>query len=173
MEAGEGVTDEAIADVKNAITLWNQENLDKTDCNAANGANARVPNAPCLDLITSGGIADVVIKMKVDNGPILGLTSLETISPSSCELKSVSIQIRGEALGLNFSNVQIINVFLHELGHAFGLGHTDNQNDPMYLSADILDTCYPVKDPNCIITPFTEVDDIAMNAIYNTGSCIL
>lgn len=75
----------------------------------------------------AGEEADIVIHMKVGGGAVLGYALPKTISPFSCVLKSVSIQLSGKAFGQNFSDAGTRNVTPHELGDALGLGHSETQ----------------------------------------------
>ena len=120
-----GVTPAAVADVETAITDWN---------NAISGAG--ISGAPTLQEVTGVTTADIVIYMKVGGGVILGQTLPKTISPFSCALKSVRIQLSGKAFGLHLSDAGTRNVARHELGHAFGLGHSDDDTDLMFPTFD-------------------------------------
>jgi len=80
--------------------------------------------------------ADIVIRMKVGGGSVLGQTLLRTANPFSCELKRVDILLSGKLFGENFSHAGIGNVIRHELLHALGLGHSDNLDDLMFYAAD-------------------------------------
>jgi hypothetical protein len=119
-----GVTLAAIADVQTALNDWH-------------AALLSVPGAPNLIEAPSGAkSADIVIQMKIGGGRTLGSARLSTASPFSCALKSVSIQLSGKAFGQTFSDAGTRNVARSELGHAFGLGHTDDPNDVMSPTAD-------------------------------------
>ncbi len=119
INAARGVTARAIRDVELAVSNWNT-------------ALSRHSYAPFLGIVLSQK-ADITVHMKVSDGAVLGMTSWETLTPQGCALKSVDIRLIGKAFGKDSSHAETLNVALHELGHALGLGPTDEPCDLMYV----------------------------------------
>ena len=148
IKKGKNVTDGSVEDVEDAIDNWNAALAEKF-------TGLTLVPAP-----VGARKADIVIQLKVGGGAVLGQALPKTVSSFSCELKSVSIQLSGKAFGQNFSNAGTRNVARHELGHALGLGHSDDLNDLMYASAESSDIFGDVDQP------ISECDKQGLDDIY-------
>jgi len=118
INAARGVTQRAIGDVESAVSHWNT-------------VLSSHPYAPFLGLVLNQK-ADITIHMKVNDGEVLGMTSWETVTTQNCALKSVDIRLSGKAFGQDSRHAETLNVALHELGYALGLGSSDEPYDLMY-----------------------------------------
>jgi predicted Zn-dependent protease len=147
INAGKGVSAQAINDVESAVGDWND-------------VLALVNGAPQFTLVSGVKSADIVIHMKVGGGSVLGHTLPKTVTPFSCGVKSASIQLSGRAFGTSFSSTGTRNVARHELGHALGLGHSDDPLDLMYAAAESSEVFGETN------VPISVCDKNGLDAIY-------
>jgi predicted Zn-dependent protease len=140
------VTEEAVEDVLTAINEW-KTILDDVD-------------GPLLVFVSDIRDADIVIQLKVGGGPVLGYTLVKATKVYSCILEKASIHISGKAFGSRLSDAGIRNVARHEIGHALGIGHSDNGDDTMFFA---LQTSQAWGDTD---KPITDNDVAALDAIY-------
>lgn len=147
IKAAGGVTSQAILDVVTAIDDWN-------------AVLEHIHGAPQLVLVSGVKKANITIQMKVGGGATLGSTGSRTSSPFACELNSASIQLSGKAFGEAISSTGTQNIARHEIGHALGLGHSDDPSDlmhPIFASSEFLGGTN---------VPISQCDKNGLEAIY-------
>lgn len=147
IKAAGGVTSQAISDVVQAIEDWNI-------------VLRRINGAPQLSLVSGVKKANITIQMKVGGGATLGSAGSRTSSPFACELTSASIQLSGKAFGEAISSTGTQNIARHEIGHALGLGHSDDPDDlmhPIFESSEFLGGTN---------VPISQCDRNGLEAIY-------
>jgi predicted Zn-dependent protease len=147
IKAAGGVTSQAVLDVEEAISDWN-------------AVLAHVKGAPQLVLVSGVKRADITIQMKVGGGFVLGSALPKTSTPFTCELDIASIQLSGKAFGLALSSAGTRNIARHEIGHALGLGHSDNPNDLMHGSFESPEFVGDVD------VPISQCDKDGLEAVY-------
>lgn len=113
--------------------------------NAASGAS-NFSYTILVDPPSKRAPADISIQIKKNTGAVLGSTK---ISASSGTLNNTSITIASQnAMGKALDPADFRNILRHELGHALGLGHANDNGsgdkDLMYPYYDYIEVGYDV-----------------------------
>mgnify|MGYP002396215116 FL=1 len=112
--------------------------------------------------LAKGQTADITITLKKNTGMILGSTS---ISSSGGIITSVKITLATQnAVGLPLDEGDVFTIAAHEIGHAWGLGHS---NDNGQGSLDLMYPAFDFMGSNGKIYP-SNLDLDAVIAIYDS-----
>jgi len=115
------------------------------------------------DTLSKGEKADITITLKKNTGVILGSTSIW--SSGGVITKVVITLATQNALGLPLDEGDVFTIAAHEIGHAWGLGHSnDDGKEPLDLMAPTFDF---TESNNVRILP-SDLDLMAVLAIYGS-----
>jgi hypothetical protein len=151
-----GVDPSYATEAQTALNDWTQALQDKTDNSAA--FNFQVLTSPQ----SRHNPADITIRIKKNTGAILGSTS---ISASGTTLTAAKITVSSKnAMGQPLDKADFRNILRHELGHALGLGHA---NDDGTGTTDLMYPYYDYLTVGTDINP-SNLDTSALVHIYGT-----
>ena len=131
INAGNGVTDEAIAEVERSVDDWNRA------IHAGLGGTSPFH----LVLITEGK-ADITIRPKSGGGAVQGMALCK--DDGNGFFTNCKLNVSGKAFGSANPADTVLSISLQELGHALGFLHSDNNKDVMYGTLQ--------EDPNTVIS---------------------
>ncbi len=119
VDAGRGVTQEAINQVEQAIDDWNH-------------AIATIGGAPLPFLVppSVGERAEIIIKVKSGGGMVQGQALAKTDNLGF--FIDCKVNVSGKAFGTNNPDDTVLSIALQEIGHCLGLLHADNSDDVMF-----------------------------------------
>ncbi len=108
---------------------------------------------------------DISIEIKKNTGAVLGSTK---ISSSSGTMNSTSITMASQnAMGKPLDRDDFKNILRHELGNAFGLGHSNDNGTP---PVDLMYAYYDYTTVGYAVMPSIDLDIAALLHLYNTGN---
>lgn len=139
VQLDKGVDSSYKAEVQTALDDWSNRLKSKT---GSSDFNFRVLDSPQSKRIP----ADIAIRLKKNTGAVLGSTS---ISASGENLAYTKITMATQnAMGKPLDPADFGNILRHELGHALGLGHANDdgsgEKDLMYPYYDFIEVGYDV-----------------------------
>ena len=162
VDAGRGVSDAAVHQVRRAIADW-QHAID-----------SRTGRFAFTEVV---GDADVVVKVKKGGGMVQGQALCKSDGGFFIDCK---VNVSGKAFGSDNPDDTVLSIAIQELGHSLGLLHADNPDDVMYgtlrnppntlISECDLDAWEAVMD--WLLMPVTEPDPAsAYPPVVDSVSC--
>ena len=137
-----------------------------------NSLNAKVGNSNFTyvlkDTLAKRETADITITLKKNTGTILGSTSIWS---SGGVITKVEITLATQnALGLPLDEGDVFTIAAHELGHAWGLGHSNDDGKP---PLDLMAPTFDFTGSNNVKILPSDLDLNAVLAIYGSDGFAL